>query len=231
VILGGLGLLFATTTVAVHVDELKGVSLDTSLSLTAAIARAIEREAHFVVRVEDPDWPACSGEKGCAESIRMRLQADQVLGLRVLGGATLMRVVATLAGMRVPSTAKVDIPKDPSAWEPVIHELVSTLFGTLYTPEPPRIALPVTAPEPSARSISPVPCVLIGAGAISLGVGIGFAWSGAKARARLRQEFLTDDAYEDLRARGESRTLTGEVLIGVAISSALAGLAYVLIDQ
>src|SRR5215468_265958 len=98
-IAAALGLIFTGATIGIHVDELKGVTLETSVQVTRAIARSIEAHTPYSARIDDPDWPMCSGEESCIASVRARLQADGVLIVRLLGSPTLLRVVATLHGL------------------------------------------------------------------------------------------------------------------------------------
>jgi hypothetical protein len=160
--------LLIAATVGVHVEVAESVDEPATRTLAELLAEQIHaRTQRPVVAIPRPP-EACGGPRDvCLEALRTRAGADELVVVRVFGGATRIGLFAErLAGSGQP--ARADLDALPAAWPPKLAEVAAALFPEVVPPA-------ATAALPSSRV---APAILIGsAAAAGIAAGIVFAVS------------------------------------------------------
>ncbi len=166
-----LGLLLAASTVAVHVDPAEDVPEELEQSLARSLVKVIQEQTGLRAVLEGPGWPSCGQTSACASEVAARASAEQVIFVRVVHGATLLRVVLKLP---LPDgtvrSAQADVTGTAEdTWDLALGRAAVELLGA-----GPRLIpdAELEAPPPSS-SFPALPVALVSFGAASVGVGIG----------------------------------------------------------
>lgn len=218
--------------VALHVEELGELSLLEAMPVIAAVEKELDALAGIEAVLDDPSF-GCESAERCAEEVRARSGAAEVVMLRAVAGPTRMQLrLRRLRDGAPPREAEGLIERTPA------REALAALVRTLY-PEAaalPRIAEEISPPlrlaEPARTDTGPP---ILAGGLIALGlaggvVGVVFAQQNADARRTVRENVLIDTEYRAARDRARSRGIAADVLIPAGASVLAAGLVILAID-
>lgn len=223
--------------IGVHLAELAEVTLTDALPAVDELVRALGRRTGRRVVLDDPTW-ACESRARCADELRARTAATDVVLVDIFGGPTKLHVIVERAtALGAPRRDDAYLPRDRALWSAEVDALAARLFPEprLALDEPRAPDLGGAAPTPTVTEAPRLRTVLalvaFGTAAVAGGAGVALAASNADARSQLRERVLTGSDYEALSSRAETHGLGADVLLGVAIVAAVSGvLALALFD-
>lgn len=221
-------LLAIAASVTVHVSETDRVSLNDAVAIAGGLADAIEARTGVAASLDDPNWSRCPETPECLDTIRARTSARIVVTLRILGGATRIRVAATRHQDGDTERFSATLPSDADGWPVPIAELAASLFPIAKTsPPPPTTAVTATVAE---RPPSLVPWFVLGGSALVAAVGVGFGVASASDGDTLASTALPASRHDELTSRLKSRAITADVLFAVALGGVTTAAILWLID-
>lgn len=224
--------LLLSATVALSLEESAELPLETAVKAVDSLAQAITARTGVSVIVDDPTWSGCKREDRCLNEIASRTRVQEVVLVRVFGGALSHRLIAELFSGRAPSyRAEVDLSADrPEVWSEVLAGAAAALFPAvsprvdlLAVPEPPSAA-------PVADTFSPWPFVALGAAVALVAGGAVFGARSASARSRLESEVLPEAEHNVLLRRSSRSQTTANILFVGAGAAAAGGVVLFFID-
>lgn len=231
-----LGLALAGSSVALHVEDTKGLSGDDVAGLLDGLAEAIGTRVGSPLSVEREASGACDRSELCLGDIRKRTGAEEVVLLRVVGGATRIRLVASRRDLDpgLPSSPgfvrggerelQVDLERDRTTWPASFAGVAVALFPE-SGPPPAVEAAPAprfdpASPAPALAKADVAPYVVLGGAAVALAAGaalgaynLSLVNEGERARDPARVAELRDEVF----ATG----LGANVLLSAAVVGAL----------
>lgn len=215
--------------IALHVEELGELSLLEAMPVIAAVEKELDALAGIDAVLDDPSF-GCESAERCAEEVRARSGAAEVVMLRAVAGPTRMQLRLRRLRDGVASTEVEQLIERSPA-----REGIAALVRRLY-PEaaalPGIAASPLQPPLPAVESSDPPYLAggLIIAGIAGGGLGLMFAHQNDGALRTVRQNVLTDAEYRVERDRARSRGIAADVLIPAGASLVAAGLVVLAID-
>jgi hypothetical protein len=200
----------ACASIAIHVDETRGIDEQTKEELVDHVARAVEARTGSPPRIDDSVWAEpCDASEACFTAVRGRTGSSNALVLEIVGGPTKIRVLAARSPVE---RAECDVPRDRSAWTEAFDRLLSAL--SIGGPSP--VAAEVIARE--AATFGPWPWIAGGAGVAAIAVAIGFGAASAASSRDLDRGPLRGETYTNATARAHDFALTSNLLsIGGAV--------------
>jgi hypothetical protein len=237
----GLALALISASVALRVEDARGVSADDQAAILAAFSEAIAARSGRDAAV---DRAACKKKDRCLAEVAQRVQAEDVVFLRMLGVPTRIRIIAEreAAKFSAKKTGEIDLPRTRDAWTPALASLAEALFEPKALPmvretppieEKKEIALvaanPQTGQEDSLRRYAP--WIAIGAGAAAFAVGSVFGLSSRGARADALEPIERDETeFRDLEDRAQGHGLAANILFGAAVVGVGTGVVLLVIE-
>lgn len=210
--------------VAVHLEEVEGVSGDDAQSIALSLAAAIETRTASAAVVDETLW-ACDAEDRCAAAIRARTGSEAIVFLRVFGGPASVRLSAEVLRARGGDEAAAQAGLSVERGRAVTREMLAPLAAALFAPGVPRAAVELDGGAlrvpvvPRSRSIAP--WVLLGGGAVAAGVGAVFGVSALEAKSAVETRDhpgAETDRLED-RQRVHGIAATGLIAAGVCAAA------------
>jgi hypothetical protein len=217
-------LLFGAA-IALNLEESAELPLETAVKIVDALARAIAGRTGAKPIVDDPTWSGCKREDRCLIDIAARTQANEVVLVRVFGGALSHRVIAERFRDRVMiARAELSVPERAEEWSAALDQIATVLFPMISKPASSSETLvpPVESARVEPKSLSPWPFVALGSGAAMLIAGIAVGISSAHARDRLETEILAEPEYNALyRKSAREQHLANGLFAGAAAGAAI----------
>ena len=132
----GMTLLLVGASVALSVEQVRGVSdPDVEVFLSQLATSVADKAGRQTLR--DRGGDECTSDDRCADQIRGRSGADEVLFVRLIGVPSRIRIVAERVSPAggVPRRATIDLTRNQSSWASSLDGLALNLF-----PDPPADA-------------------------------------------------------------------------------------------
>lgn len=220
----GLTLLLLGAGVGLHLEQVAELSLEDASAVAIELVQALEPRVGGAAVLDDPLWPDCGRRDRCAEEVRQRTSASELVYLRVLGGPTKIRLIAERLqpGLSHPPQTRT-LPRDQKSWASELGELATALYPEVLpapAEEPALVALPPVAAPPSRAW---VPLVPIGVGVVLAGVGVGFGLSSRSTRETLETTALPEEEYQAGLSKMRTHGLAANLLLGTAVIAAATG--------
>lgn len=222
--------LLLSATVALSLEESAELPLETAVEAVDGLARAITARTGISVIVDDPTWSGCKREDRCLNDIASRTRVQEIVLVRVFGGALSHRLLAErFSGRAASRRAEVDLSSEhPEAWSEVLAGAAAALFPEVTaraegTARPEVVnAPPLGAKSPPPETAwSPWPFVALGAAVALVAGGAVFGARGASARSRLESEVLPEAEHNVLlRRSARSQTAANVLFVGAGVSAA-----------
>lgn len=245
-----MALVLISASVALRVEDARGVSADDQAEILAAISQAVEAHSGRAAAV---DRAPCKKKDRCLAEVAQRVQAEDVVFLRMLGVPTRVRIIAERQSaapvLGAPSrpaekkTGEIDLPRAREGWGPPLAALAGALFEAKVLPQvveetPPLDAQPQVIAVAPPQPVEPpsvlreyAPWIAIGAGGLAAAAGVGFGLSARSARSSARDEPHTDREFEELEDRAFGHGLAANVLFGAAVIGAGTGVVLLLLED
>jgi hypothetical protein len=234
-----LALVLISASVALRVEDSRGVSADDQTAIMTAISEAIAERSGRDAAV---DKGACKKKERCAADVAQRTQAEDVVFLRFLGVPTRIRILADRESTKFPAKkhAEIDLPRSRDGWTPALASLAESLFEAKPLPavtETPPVGDPKTAElvsDTAAKDdgqqdrVALAPWIALGGGALALAIGSGFGLSSRGARNEALRRPHSDAENMDLEDRAIGHGLAADVMFGVALVGIGAGVVLLL---
>lgn len=228
--LPALGLLIAGSVVALHLEEAEGVTAVETDLLVSTLADTLSA-GHQVIDSRKIAL-TCPTVQRCGIEIAARTGATQVIYLRIFGIPAKIRVIAESAGSSRGSVT-IDLQRDQRSWRTALQKIAGELApapapAIVAKKSPPALVTPVAPEELRERSVGPY--VTIGA---SAALGIAAMFVGLENRAAVREGEMSSDSMRvaELREVVSDTGLAANLLIGAAITSAVGGISWLVLDQ
>lgn len=231
-VLPALSLLVVGSVVALHLEESEGVTAAETELLIGTLAETWSA-SHQVVDSRKIQL-TCPTVQRCGIEIVARTGATQVIYLRIFGIPSKIRLIAESAGISRGS-ATVDLPRDQYPWKIALEKFAAELIPA-PAPQPapiakqptPALVAPIEIQDTRTYSIGPY--IAIGAGAA---FGIAAVVVGLENRSAVREGEMSSDParVEALRGTVSDTGLAANLLIGAAITSAIGGVSWWVLDQ
>ncbi|MBK6683772.1 MAG: hypothetical protein IPG45_04810 [Deltaproteobacteria bacterium] len=220
----GLTLLLLGAGVGLHLEQVAELSLEDATAVAIQLGQALEPRVGGPANLDDPLWPECGRGDRCADEVRQRTGAAELVYLRVLGGPTKIRVIAERLqpGQPHPPITRT-LPRDQPSWAQELAELATALYPEVLPAPPPEPALVALPPAPAPAANRWVPLVPIGVGVALAGVGVGFGLSSRSARDTLETTSLSDEEYQQGLSTMQTHGLVANLLLGTAVVAVAAG--------
>ena len=213
--------------VVVRVEEARGVpAADVAAALDVLDSVVTVRTAKPARRDQAPLPDGCAAAQACADAIRQRNSALDLLVVRFIGIPAKVRMIVERIGK---SESQIDLPAERATWRARItvvgHELFADMPPTTRAaPSSHVLAEPMQPAQPKL-----LPWVLIGGGIVAGAIGVSF---GMQNRIARREASLTTDQnrYDELDRQAFLTGLGANVLYGLAIASVATGTVMFLTD-
>ena len=240
----------------IHLEEVVDLPLRDATTLAERLADTLEARTRDVVKVDDPLSPACRRERRCVGDVAARTGADRLVFVRLIGGVTKTRVIATRLDSfgRPIAQGVVNLSGGEDDWSSALARLAVTLFpepvtdasdarggvagnpGATGKPTAPRWAdgsqegLTGTVPAAERSTVTAVgPWALMGLGVTAGAVGLAFGQSSASARDRIEGRPLSGAEYTDALDQMRGHGTAANVLFGVAVGATVTGLVWLIV--
>lgn len=215
-----LGLLILGASVVVRIEPTDDVPEETQLSLARALVSAIEANTGRAATLDDPSWPSCGQSPSCVAEIAKRAKSDEVIFLRMVASATLLRAVLKQVQLDGSvATQQVDLAASGEAWDQGLGKVAVQLLGAgkRFLRDPLAEAAP-----PTARGPPILPLGLLIGGVASIGAGVALGVSSALVQSRYDSRVTPGTELES--ARGEkSAEAWGANILFLAGGAAILG--------
>lgn len=199
-------MLLVAQTVGLQLTASTDLPADEAQQLLERLRVAITAHTGLPVVVDDPLWDGGA-----------RALTDEVVVVEVIGGLTLVRVVAT-RGVR--PAIEADVARDEPDAD--VRRLAARLFPEgRVAPVVDVTATATVATGPAETSVAP--WLVLGASAVVMGVGIAFGASSRSARADSQDPMLTMEEFDRLADRTQSHAVVADVSFAAAAIGALVG--------
>lgn len=177
--------------IALRLELSKEVTPEVGADLRTELIRAIESRASERVVDDDVVWaPRCDSR--CADEVRARTGASDVVIVRALAALTILRVNARRTALGAPEReAKVEI-----AFNASLQAVAETVTRALFPAPPSRASELAEGPDPWRPE--PGPLVLAAGGAAVLVAGIALGVSSSSARTAAEKTGISNGQYETL---------------------------------
>lgn len=220
----GLTLLLLGAGVGLHLEQVAELSLEDATALAVELGQALEPRVGGAAVLDDPLWPDCGRRDRCAEEVRQRTSAEELVYLRVLGGPTKIRLIAERLqpGQAHPPLTRT-LPRDRTGWASELAELATTLYPEVLPAPPQDPGLVAIPPAPAPQSNLLVPLVPIGVGVVLASVGVGFGLSSRSTRETLETTSLPDAEYQEGLSKMRTHGLAANLLLSTAVVAVAAG--------
>lgn len=200
--------------VSLQIERTDGVPADTTREVLHALDRSVERWAGARLRFDLEPFPACTDRRLCLQEWFVGGGTSSIVLLSLFGGVSRSRVIAERIQRGQERGRRVvrDLPESPSAWDPLIDELVRELFAEG------ELRVNLVAPAPGQPDPPPViPLIMAGGAALSALAAAGFTVSSIAAREELPGTVLSREEYEPLRSRADTHAAAAIILGGSAV--------------
>ncbi len=221
----GLAVLLVGATVALHVDEGRGLPADQLSALMESAVGVLGASGIEATLHRD----RCVAKDRCDAEVRAATGASDVVRLRILAVPTRIRVHARRVGASGYTVASghADLGRDPESWPRGLKGLALILFPPVEAPE----ALVATGPPPAQTGLHwAVPASVTGAGAVLAAAGFGFGASSDAARFDVETMPHSAMETEALLGRAHDHGLAATVLVSVGAAAVVTGVVLWLID-
>ena len=238
-----MGLLFFGASVALYVEEARGIGAADRAALLALAVSVLGAAGVEPVVDQGP----CAEPARCVEGIRRRTGASDVVRLRILGVPTRIRVDARRVGASGYTVASghADLSRDRARWQRALEGLALILF-------PPNPVAPAEAPPPPPVSEAPpavsidltaapapaepgriglvAPLVVGGAGLVVAAAGFAFGASSDAARRDVETMPHSPAETTSLLDRTHDHGLAATVLVSAGAVAVVTGVILLLVD-
>lgn len=219
-------LLFIGAQVAVHLEEVEGVSAEDAQSIAESFAEAIETRTASTAAVDETLW-ACDAEDRCADAIRSRTGATDLVFLRIFGGPASVRLSAEVLRAS-PGKAGLNIERGLAVTPVILAPLAAALFaaGAPKIVDQKNDLVPPIEPHP--RSITP--WILLGGGGIAAGVGTAFVLSARDAQNEIETRDHPNAQTEELASRQRTHGIAAASLLVTGACAAATAVVWWILE-
>jgi hypothetical protein len=227
-----IALALASITAVLHVADAQDVDPSLVQAMTDDLKRAIDRTEHTSCLVDPlPSHPCVTQE--CLADLVARHAGEQVILLRIIGGASLVRVIASRFDERrvLTSSSSADLALSPDMWSLDLDRLANAIRDRTPRSAPPEQT--TVKHERSSPLLRPPFILAAASSAIALGLGIYFADQRQIAHDRLSTPgaVFIDQSYEAEESRLRNSSIGAMICFGLAAVAAIATTAILVLSE